>query len=433
MGTHTHTHTMETHHHNDNNNHDNMKKRAYGWRPQLPDRRDHWFAPASEDAAEPLPATHDLREANAWLPEVYNQGHLGSCTANAIAGAFEYNEARAGYRNDEFMPSRLFIYYNERRMEGSVNTDSGAQIRDGIKSINRLGVCDEKMWPYDISKFTQRPSAQCYREARTERALKYRRVEQNLNDMKRALAVENQPIVFGFSVYESFEGDAVKKTGIMPMPRKGEKLMGGHAVLCCGYDDEKEMFIVRNSWGADWGMDGYFLMPYAFMLDKNSASDFWIVETIDQAPAAPGDERYADMFPALPVTDTTEEEGAAAASESETCAAGSLDEQQQSLVLTGCWASDAQERSIHTAGSVAQITWETHGRVGRVKLMYCVHTWSSMLGSFTTVVESMDNTGSFDWCIPADAAADTRYYVRIESVEDSSVASTSAYFEVRAQ
>merc|ERR1712159_888851 len=185
--------------------------------------------------------------------------------------------------------------------------------------------------------------------------------------------------------------------------------MGGHAVLCCGYDDEKEMFIVRNSWGADWGMDGYFLMPYAFMLDKNSASDSWIVGTIDQAPAAP-------------------------ASESETCAAGSLDEQQQqSLVLTGCWASDAQERSIHTAGSVAQITWETHGRVGRVKLMYCVHTWSSMLGSFTTVVESMDNTGSFDWSIPADAAADTRYYVRIESVEDSSVASTSAYFEVRAQ
>merc|ERR1711977_169323 len=392
----THTDTMETHHHNDNNNHDNMNKRAYGWRSQLPDRSDHWFAPASsEGAAEPLPATHDLREANAWLPEVYNQGHLGSCTANAIAGAFEYNEARAGYRNDEFMPSRLFIYYNERRMEGSVNTDSGAQIRDGIKSINRLGVCDEKMW---------------------------------LNDMKRALAVENQPIVFGFSVYESFEGDAVKKTGIMPMPRKGEKLMGGHAVLCCGYDDEKEMFIVRNSWGADWGMDGYFLMPYAFMLDKNSASDFWIVETIDQAPAAPGDERYADMFPALPVTDTTEEE-----SESKTCEAGSLDEQQQSLVLTGCWASDAQERSIHTAGSVAQITWETHGRVGRVKLMYCVHTWSSMLGSFTTVVESMDNTGSFDWSIPADAAADTRYYVRVESVEDSSVASTSAYFEVRAQ
>jgi len=418
-----HTHTMDIHNHNNNHGNNNDNKRTYGWRPQLPDRRDHWFI---TDAAEPLPAAHDLREATEWLPEVYNQGHLGSCTANAIAGAFEYNEARAGYRNDEFMPSRLFIYYNERRMEGTVNTDSGAQIRDGIKSINRLGVCDEALWPYDISKFTQRPSAVCYRQARTERALKYRRVEQKLHDFKQALAVENQPIVFGFSVYESFEGDAVKKTGIMPMPHEGEKLMGGHAVMCVGYDDEKEMFIVRNSWGADWGLNGYFLMPYAYMLEKNSASDFWIVETIDQAPAAPGDERYADMFPALPVTDTTEEE--AAASESETCAVD-----QQSLVLTGCWASDAQGRSIHTAGSVARVTWETHGRVGRVKLMYCVHTWSSMLGSFTTVVESMDNAGSFDWCIPADATADTRYYVRLESVEDSSVASTSAYFEVRAQ
>jgi len=412
---------------NDNNN--NMHR--YGWRPQLPDRRDHWFTPSSEDA---VPATYDLRtnaHAQGLLPAVYNQGHLGSCTANAIACAFEYNESRAGYRDDEFMPSRLFIYFNERRMEGNVSTDSGAQIRDGIKSINRQGVCDEKLWPYDISKFTELPPAECYRQARTERALKYRRVAQNLDDMKRALAMEKQPIVFGFSVYESFEGEEVKKTGIMPMPHKGEKLLGGHAVACVGYDDDKEMFLVRNSWGDDWGMDGYFLMPYAFMLDKNSASDFWIVESIDKPPAAPGDEHYAEMFPALPATDTAE---AAAASESEACAAGSPDEQQQqSLVLTGCWASDAQERSVHTAGSVAPITWETQGRVGRVKLMYCVHTWSSMLGSFTTVVESMDNTGSFDWCIPADAAADTRYYVRIESVEDSSVASTSAYFEVRAQ
>merc|ERR1712139_703372 len=117
----------------------------------------------------------------------------------------------------------------------------------------------------------------------------------------------------------------------------------------------------------------------------------------------------------LPVAE--EETTTAAPSSSEACVAGSLD--APSLKLTGCWASDTQEHSINAPGSVATITWETAGHVGHVKLMYCVHTWSSMFSRFTTLVESMDNTGSFDWCIPAEAMPDTRYYVRIESVEDS--------------
>jgi len=250
--------------------------KRYGWVPDLPDARDLMFS-ASEAVLATLPSTVDLRPQ---CPPVYDQGQLGSCTANAIGGAYEFMQTKEG--QPDFMPSRLFVYWNERRIEGTVGEDSGAMIRDGIKSIHRLGVCSESTWPYDIARFTDKPPAAAYTEATQHQATVYRRVLQNLRQIQGALA-SGTPVVFGFTVYESFESPEVAKTGVVALPAHGEKVLGGHAVLAVGYDDALQALIVRNSWGTGWGQAGYFTMPYAYATDPQLAQDFWAVYAVEEA------------------------------------------------------------------------------------------------------------------------------------------------------
>ena len=183
-----------------------------------------------------------------------------------------------------FTPSRLFIYYNERAIEGTLNEDSGAMIRDGIKSVVKQGVCKETDWPYVIARFTKKPAKTCYTEAMNHQVVSYQRVTQTLNQMKGCLA-SGYPFVFGFSVYESFETSTVAKTGKVPMPRSGETMLGGHAVAAVGYNDADQRFIVRNSWGGDWGKKGYCFMPYAYLTDPDLAADFWTIRMVE-VPAA---------------------------------------------------------------------------------------------------------------------------------------------------
>lgn len=248
--------------------------RQYGWRRDRPDIRDEYHE-FSEYSSSELPAKVDLRDK---CPPVYNQGKLGSCTANAIVGAYQFDEIHQE-EPSPINPSRLFLYYNERDTEGHDDTDSGAEIRDGIKSICKVGLCSEASWPYDITKFTEKPSENCYQEATQHQCVKYRRVSQNVNDLRTCLARGN-PFVFGFEVFRSFEAQEVAQTGIMRMPTEGEEVLGGHAVMCVGYSDSKRCFLVRNSWGEDWGEAGYFWMPYRFMEDKKYCSDFWTVITV---------------------------------------------------------------------------------------------------------------------------------------------------------
>lgn len=241
----------------------------YGWIPDLPDHRDHLFAAPSE-VLSALPQSVDMRNPS---PEVYDQGQLGSCTANAIAAAIEFDQMREQHAN-VFVPSRLFIYYNERDMESTVASDSGAMIRDGVKSVATVGACPEDEWQYDISQFANQPTAQCYADAGDHLVTSYQRVTQNLSQMKGCLAAGN-PFVFGFSVYDSFESPDVAATGVAPMPAPGEAQIGGHAVMAVGYDDNQQTFLVRNSWGTGWGMAGYFTLPYAYLAEPSLASDFW--------------------------------------------------------------------------------------------------------------------------------------------------------------
>jgi len=247
----------------------------FGWVPDLPDARDYMYS-APEAVLTKLPKKADLRGPT--MPKIYDQGELGSCTANAIGAAFEFGQSKQGLK--DFMPSRLFIYYNERALEGTIETDSGAMIRDGVKSVAKVGVCTEVTWPYDIPKFTEKPPRTAYSEAKKHQALVYRRVLGNLHQMQGCLA-QGYPFVFGFSVYESFMSPEVAKTGIVPLPPRGEQLIGGHAVLAVGYDDKEQSFIVRNSWGTGWGMKGYCMMNYAYLTDPSLARDFWAIYTVE--------------------------------------------------------------------------------------------------------------------------------------------------------
>jgi len=179
-----------------------------------------------------------------------------------------------------FLPSRLFIYYNERVMEGTVNSDSGAMIRDGIKSVANQGACPEKLWPYQINKFTKKPSAACYKEALKHQGVSYSRVTQSLAQMEGCVAA-GYPLVLGCTVDDSCQSAAVAKTGTVPMPGQGEAVLGGHAVLAVGYDETKQRFIVMNSWGTGWGAKGYFTIPYVYLTDSDLAADFWTIRIVE--------------------------------------------------------------------------------------------------------------------------------------------------------
>lgn len=202
----------------------------------------------------------DLRPA---CPPVYSQGQPGSGTANAIAGALEF-----GQQLEElptvFTPSRLFIYYNERAIEGTIDSDSGAQIRDGIQSVATLGAPPETLWPYVPSEFAVRPPSEAFQAALGDTALLSFRLNRSLDDFRGCLA-SGYPFVFGFTVYESFESPQVAASDHASLPSPGEGVVGGHAVLAVGYDDASQGFLVRNSWGASWGLGGYFTLPYAYL------------------------------------------------------------------------------------------------------------------------------------------------------------------------
>lgn len=202
----------------------------------------------------------------------------GNCTANAIGAGFQAVQIKSKQPN--WAPSRLMIYYMEREMENTTKEDAGAQIRDGIKVIAKYGVAPEMLWPYDVAKFTQKPPASVYKMASYHQALSYARVDQTQEAMEQCLA-QGFDIIAGFAVFSSFESQAVAKTGIMPMPGKHEKDLGGHAIIIVGYDRTKKHFIVRNSWGPTWGDKGYFYMPYDYALNSNLCDDFWAIYTVE--------------------------------------------------------------------------------------------------------------------------------------------------------
>lgn len=277
-----------------------MIKRRYGWKPDLPDARDFSYKVTAPRIAK-MPDKVDLRPD---CSPVEDQGSLGSCTANACAGNIEYLERKGvdpvpedpkpvvlswwkrilsffglykvsnPYGGGQYKDaSRLFIYYNARTIEGTASEDSGAFLRDCMKTLARDGHCLERLCPYDISKFTQRPSLQAYADGHLHVIQSYSRLS-SLNEMQTCLA-DGFPFVLGITLYESFESDEVRKTGVVNMPGSYERVIGGHAVMAVGYDNSTQRFLIRNSWGDSWGQQGYFTIPYTYV--TTLGDDFWTI------------------------------------------------------------------------------------------------------------------------------------------------------------
>jgi C1A family cysteine protease len=247
----------------------------YGWLPDLPDHRDFLYSAIAPKLPR-LPLKIDLRSK---CSPVENQGNLGSCTANALVGAVEFLEIKDGAMFVDL--SRLFVYYNERVIEGTVGEDSGAFLRDGIKSLAKQGVCPEKEWPYNVGAYAKKPNRKCYTDARKHQITSYHRIS-TLNEMRTCLA-DGFPFVFGFTVYSAFESPVVAKSGVLNLPGPGEQVLGGHAVTAVGYDNTAKRFWIRNSWDTDWGQRGYFTMPYDYLDPaKNLADDFWTIRASEE-------------------------------------------------------------------------------------------------------------------------------------------------------
>lgn len=243
----------------------------FHWVKDKLDTRDYIYKPT----VAKTPAIVDLRE---FATPVEDQGYLGSCTGNAIAEAIELINRK---NNKNLELSRLFIYYYERLLIGTVNYDSGAYIRDGIKATNKWGAPLESLWPYIISKFKVAPSPEAVKDAATRKVTLYERAT-NFNACINALA-NGYPVVVGFLVYSSFvSGNWYRTTANMPYPNtRSERFLGGHAVLLVGYNNNTQRFIVKNSWGSGWGDKGYFYMPYQVIQNPNMSSDFWVIKSVN--------------------------------------------------------------------------------------------------------------------------------------------------------
>lgn len=250
----------------------------YHWARQPVDARDYPYLPT---LIESLASSIDLRQ---YCSPIDDQGQLGSCTGNAIAGAIDLLDRKT--YNLQTRVSRLFIYYYERLIEGTVNYDNGAYIRDGMRATSTYGAPVENLWPYNINMFRTRPSNQAITDAAKRKVTLYQAAS-NFTAVQNALA-NGYPVVIGFDVYSSFEGawgnirHGQSGAGMMPYPNtRTEQLLGGHAVCLVGYNNANNTFIARNSWGTSWGDNGYFYMPYQVIQNTNMSSDFWVIKSVN--------------------------------------------------------------------------------------------------------------------------------------------------------
>ena len=243
----------------------------------VPDARDVRYVPPVDTAT--LPESVDLR---ALCPPVYDQGSLESCTANAIGAAIEYNQMQTG--KSSFVPSRLFIYFNERVLEGSIKQDAGAMIRNGIKTVVRLGAPPEDVWAYDESAVFTQPHPDAYAAAKLDLVTVYCRVGQTLPLMQACL-MEGFPIVFRYTCFPSM--DHTWDDGVISMPGPAQPEDGGHCMLIVGYNNANRTFLVRNSWGTQWGQQGYGTMPYDYILSPQWTTDLWTIRSVTERAAKP--------------------------------------------------------------------------------------------------------------------------------------------------
>ena len=263
-------------------NANSIEQKKYGWMRDLPDRRDHMFDPESLeplikfDHGDTVPESFELIFLyNERDNERDNETYPGNCVADSVSFAYQAVDVRRF--DGPAMPSLLFVYYNYRIENGNLEIDGGASIRNMIKSVNGNGVCSSELWRNVDDNFAVKPLDECYEYAqRNKLVIEYKSVRQDINHIKSAIA-KGFPVCFGFSVYESFEDENVGETGMIPLPKQDERMLGGHCAVIVGYNDEIQRFTVRSSMGKGWGDSGNCYFPYEYLVDKKLSSDFWII------------------------------------------------------------------------------------------------------------------------------------------------------------
>lgn len=249
------------------------KTRGFGWRPELPDVRDKRFSVLRASLKAALPQHVDLRDK---MPPVVDQGQTNSCVGNAIAALVDFLHVDPVYASGAFMPSsRRFIYWQARAREGWEDTDDGAYIRDGMKSLTAEGAPHELACRFDAAKINTKPQKVAFTQATNRRKIGSYHALETLDEMKACLA-EGFPFVVGITVYTKFLSDDTAQAGEVNMPDpNNERAEGGHAILVVGYDESAQRFIWRNSWGDGWGALGYGTIPYAYLNNRDLADDLW--------------------------------------------------------------------------------------------------------------------------------------------------------------
>lgn len=251
--------------------------KGLGYRPDLNDFRDFIHKEYSQISygLKSFFRMQDGVDLTNKMPPILDQDTTNSCVAHATSSAIQYQRMQENEPN--YIPSRLFIYFNSRALENDTNEDNGTQIRDAIKSVISLGAPDENFWAFNPTQVTTKPNNQAYKNALTDIVTQYMRVPVNEAGITSAL-IQGYPVIFGTTLYTSFESSEVASSGIVPMPKASESIIGGHAMLIVGFIPSKRMFIVRNSWGTAWGQKGYCLFPYEYLTNTNLSDDFWIIQ-----------------------------------------------------------------------------------------------------------------------------------------------------------
>jgi C1A family cysteine protease len=261
-------------------------RQRFGWVPDIPDFRDH-TVDEFLDTLEPVPpglASFSLRDKEPVPP--WEQGDLSSCSSHATAFCVQYQRQEQGLLN--VVPSRLFIYYGTREIEGTTEWNVGTSLRDNIKTIVLQGTPPEEMWPYIPAAYSERPPDRAYAAAEKLQALKYASVGHDLDVIKR-LIYNNLPVALGFTVYQSFYWPECQQEGRMPVPNPDEEVVSAHAVVWMGWDDNMPApnttdlgtLETRNSWGPFWGDAGHLWMPYEFARNSHMSSDYWVVRLVE--------------------------------------------------------------------------------------------------------------------------------------------------------
>lgn len=262
--------------------------------PKAPeDPRDHLYKASSTVLASV--ANIDLR---GQCPPVRNQGGLGACTAFGATSLVDFVRRKQGLAT--WLPSPLFTYYSTRLMEGAENSDNGAYVRDALKSTVNDGVAMERDWPYIVGKFNVRPSDEVWTNATKHQALEYLTINDYDKNAMLSCLNDGYPFVFGIQIYSSFTSsfDVVFGGNVHEPDRVNEKLLGGHCMMCVGYqkrDDGSEYMIVMNSWGTGWGDRGFCYIPMKYFL-SNDSYDFWTIRLMEAC-----NEDTPDPDPTIPV------------------------------------------------------------------------------------------------------------------------------------